>query len=83
MADTREKGFYKSVIRQIRRSRKTVTILFTDVEGSTRYWEAHGDTKGQVPGSLCADCGFPWVYMGCAELQDSARLIFKGGGGDP
>jgi len=42
------KGFYKSVVRQIRRSRKPVTILFTDVVGSTRYWDVHGDVKGRL-----------------------------------
>ena len=41
-------GFYKSVARQIRRSRKPVTILFTDVVGSTRYWDVHGDVKGRL-----------------------------------
>lgn len=48
MPDTPGKGFYKSIIRQIRRSRRIVTILFSDVEGSTRYFEAHGDTKGRL-----------------------------------
>ncbi len=42
------KGFYKSVVRQIRRSRKPITILFTDVVGSTRYWDVHGDVKGRL-----------------------------------
>ena len=42
------KAFYKSVARQIRRSRKPVTILFTDVVGSTRYWDLHGDVKGRL-----------------------------------
>ena len=42
------KGFYKSVAREIRRSRKPVTILFTDVVGSTRYWDIHGDVKGRL-----------------------------------
>jgi class 3 adenylate cyclase len=42
------KGFYKSVVRQIRRSRKPVTILFTDLVGSTRYWDVHGDVKGRL-----------------------------------
>jgi class 3 adenylate cyclase len=40
--------FYKSVARQIRRSRKPITILFTDVVGSTRYWDVHGDVKGRL-----------------------------------
>jgi class 3 adenylate cyclase len=48
MAESREESFYKSIIRQIRRSRKPVTILFTDVEGSTRYWDSLGDTKGRL-----------------------------------
>lgn len=25
-----------------------VTILFTDVEGSTSYWDRHGDIKGRL-----------------------------------
>ena len=41
-------GFLKGVIRQIKHSRKSVTILFTDVEGSTRYWDRHGDIKGRL-----------------------------------
>jgi class 3 adenylate cyclase len=37
-----------SIIRQIHRSRKPVTILFTDIEDSTRYWDTHGDVKGRL-----------------------------------
>ena len=48
MVDTHGKNFHKSVTRQIRRSRRPITILFTDVEGSSRYWEAHGDVKGRL-----------------------------------
>ncbi len=48
MPDTPGRGFYKSIKRQIRRSRRTVTILFNDVEGSTRYFEAQGDTRGRL-----------------------------------
>jgi len=40
--------FIHGVIRQIKRSRKPVTILFTDVEGSTSYWDRHGDIKGRL-----------------------------------
>ena len=47
-SNTLGKGFYKNVARQIRRSRKPVTILFTDVVGSTRYWDVHGDVKGRL-----------------------------------
>ena len=38
----------KSISRQIRRSRRPITILFTDVEGSTRYWDHHGDVNGRL-----------------------------------
>lgn len=48
MPDTPGKSFYKSVTRQIRRSRKPRTILFTDIEGSTHYWDIHGDVKGRL-----------------------------------
>ncbi len=44
----RSGGFIKSVIRQIKHSRKAITILFTDVEGSTSYWDRHGDIKGRL-----------------------------------
>ena len=48
MPSTEVKRLNKSVSRQIRRSRKPVTILFTDIEGSTRYWELHGDVEGRL-----------------------------------
>jgi class 3 adenylate cyclase len=38
----------KSIIRQINRSRRAVTILFTDIEDSTQYWDKHGDIKGRL-----------------------------------
>ncbi len=28
--------------------RKPVTILFTDIQDSTRYWDSHGDVKGRL-----------------------------------
>jgi class 3 adenylate cyclase len=48
MSRTRGNGFYHSITRQIRRSRKAVTILFTDVEGSTRHWDSRGDVEGRL-----------------------------------
>lgn len=38
----------KSISRQIKRSRRPMTILFTDIEDSTRYWDRHGDLKGRL-----------------------------------
>ncbi|MBN1378899.1 MAG: hypothetical protein JXA04_06660 [Gammaproteobacteria bacterium] len=37
-----------SIVRQINRSRRSVTILFTDIEDSTEYWDKHGDVKGRL-----------------------------------
>jgi class 3 adenylate cyclase len=37
-----------SIVRQIHRSRRPVTILFTDIEDSTRYWDTYGDVKGRL-----------------------------------
>lgn len=37
-----------SIVRQINRSRRQVTILFTDIEDSTQYWDKHGDVKGRL-----------------------------------
>lgn len=37
-----------SLIRYIKRSRKSTTILFTDIESSTQYWDRHGDIKGRL-----------------------------------
>ncbi|MBD3374365.1 hypothetical protein GF406_04950 [candidate division KSB1 bacterium] len=28
--------------------RKPITILFTDIQDSTRYWDSHGDVKGRL-----------------------------------
>ena len=48
MPDAYEESLSKSIAQQIKRSRKIVTILFTDIEGSTLYWERHGDIKGRL-----------------------------------
>jgi class 3 adenylate cyclase len=37
-----------SIVRQINRSRRPVTILFTDIEDSTQYWDKYGDVKGRL-----------------------------------
>lgn len=37
-----------NLTRYIKRSRKATTILFTDIEASTQYWDRHGDVKGRL-----------------------------------
>lgn len=41
-------GLTRSMIRHIKRSSKPVTILFTDIEKSTQYWDLHGDVRGRL-----------------------------------
>ena len=48
MSNDYRESFFRSVSRQIRRSRKPVTILFTDVEDSTAYWDEYGDLDGRL-----------------------------------
>jgi len=36
------------ITRQIKSTRKQITILFTDIEGSTRYWDTRGDIDGRL-----------------------------------
>jgi len=38
----------QSITRYIRGSRKTVTLLFTDIEKSTRLWEKFGDVQARL-----------------------------------
>jgi len=38
----------ESIARQIEKSKKQITIVFTDIVGSTAFWEKHGDTAGRL-----------------------------------
>ncbi len=84
MPDTPEKGYYKSIMRQIRRSRRTVTILFTDVEGSTRYFEAQGDTRARLMIDLHNRLIYPVIkrYRGkvVKTIGDGVMVTFKSPG---
>jgi class 3 adenylate cyclase len=39
---------YSSTSRHINSSRKQVTILFSDIEESTNYWDKYGDVEGRL-----------------------------------
>lgn len=43
-----ERTLRKSLTRHISESMRIGTILFTDIEGSTSYWEKHGNIKGRL-----------------------------------
>jgi len=48
MTAERRRRFGGSIIRQIKSTRKQITILFTDIEDSTRYWDIRGDINGRL-----------------------------------
>lgn len=48
MTAERRKRFGGSITRQIKSTRKQITILFTDIEDSTRYWDTRGDIDGRL-----------------------------------
>ena len=41
-------GIYSSATKHIKSSRKHVTILFSDIEESTTYWDKFGDIEGRL-----------------------------------
>jgi len=71
----------KSISRQIKSSRKPVTILFTDIEDSTRYWDRHGDIKGRLMVDQHNRVVFPVIrqYRGriVKTIGDSVMAFFK------
>jgi len=48
MTEEKHRRFEGSITRQIRSTRKQITILFTDIEDSTRYWDIRGDIDGRL-----------------------------------
>ncbi len=48
MTKERRNRFGSGITRQIKSTRKQITILFTDIEDSTRYWDTRGDIDGRL-----------------------------------
>ena len=48
MTEEKRKRFGGRITRQIKSTRKQITILFTDIEDSTRYWDTRGDIDGRL-----------------------------------
>jgi len=48
MTAEKRKRFGSRITRQIKSTRKQITILFTDIEDSTRYWDTRGDIDGRL-----------------------------------
>ena len=81
MSDVYRESYFRSVSRQIRRSRKPVTILFTDVEDSTAYWDEYGDLDGRLMIDLHNRLVSPVIkrYKGkiVKHIGDSIMASFK------
>ncbi len=81
MSENHRESFSKSVSRQIRRSRRPVTILFTDVENSTGHWDECGDLDGRLMIDLHNRLISPVVkrYRGriIKHIGDSIMASFK------
>ncbi|MDZ7747632.1 MAG: adenylate/guanylate cyclase domain-containing protein [Halofilum sp. (in: g-proteobacteria)] len=67
--------------RYILRARREVTVLFTDIEGSTRYWDRHGDLEGRLMIDRHNRLTFPVVrhYRGriVKTIGDSIMAVFR------
>jgi len=48
MTKEKSKRFGSGITRQIKSTRKQISILFTDIEDSTRYWDTRGDIDGRL-----------------------------------
>ncbi len=70
-----------SLAKQIEKSKKEVTIVFTDIKGSTAFWEKHGDTEGRLMVDLHNKLMFAVVksYKGTVvkTIGDSIMASFK------
>lgn len=68
-------------IKGIEDTRKSVTILFTDIENSTKMWETRGDIKGRVLVNRHNQILFPIIkkYRGkvIKTIGDSIMASFK------
>ncbi len=76
-----ETKIIKGLVRQINKSRKPATILFTDIEGSTKYWDRHGDVKGRLLIDRHNRLLFPAIrkYHGriVKTIGDAIMAVFK------
>ncbi len=70
-----------SIARQIEKSKAEVTILFSDIVHSTRFWDKHGDTAGRLMLDLHNKLLFPVVttFRGTVikTIGDAIMASFK------
>lgn len=74
-------GSVGALSRYILSARREVTVLFTDIEGSTNYWDEHGDLHGRLMIDYHNRLAFPVVrhFRGriVKTIGDSIMAIFR------
>lgn len=74
-------GPVAALSRYILSARREVTILFTDIEGSTRYWDQYGDLQGRLMIDYHNRLAFPVVrhFRGriVKTIGDSIMAMFR------
>jgi class 3 adenylate cyclase len=70
-----------SITKHIEKSKKDVTVLFTDIERSTEFWDQHGDTAGRLMLDLHNKLMFPVIKTFKGEVTktigDSIMASFR------
>ena len=70
-----------SITKQIEKSKKDITVLFTDIERSTEFWDQHGDTAGRLMLDLHNKLMFPVIrhFRGTVTktIGDSIMASFR------
>lgn len=78
---TRQQGPVRALSRYILSARREVTILFTDIEGSTHYWDQYGDLQGRLMIDYHNRLAFPVVrhFRGriVKTIGDSIMAMFR------
>ncbi len=74
-------GPVSALSRSILSAQREVTVLFTDIEGSTRYWDQHGDLQGRLMIDYHNRLVFPVVrhFRGriIKTIGDSIMALFR------
>ncbi|MEN8147288.1 MAG: adenylate/guanylate cyclase domain-containing protein [Campylobacterota bacterium] len=81
MPNNEKREINRSISQRISKSKKEVTILFTDIEDSTLYWHKNGDVEGRLMVDRHNRILFPLVkkFRGriVKTIGDSIMAMFK------
>lgn len=81
MPRKKKKHFDNSIERHIKASQKEMSVMFTDIEESTRYWDTRGDIKGRMMVDMHNRLIFPVVrkFNGkvVKTIGDAIMAVFR------